>query len=76
VVGALQVLNKRGDKEFSDEDIELLNRFAFHLQMNIESLYLRQEISRLSEEMGKKIKKLQAMMIRRGIDDSPQDTTH
>jgi GAF domain-containing protein len=76
VVGALQVLNKRGDKEFSDEDIELLNRFAFHLQMNIESLYLRQEISRLSEEMGKKIKKLQTMMIRHGIDDSPQDITH
>jgi GAF domain-containing protein len=76
VVGALQVLNKRGDKEYSDEDIELLNRFAFHLQMNIESVYLRQEISRLSEEMGKKIKKLQTMMIRHGIDEAPDDMTH
>ncbi len=68
VVGALQVLNKRGDKEFTEEDIELLNRFAFHLQMNIESVFLRQEISRLSEEMGKKIKKLQNLMIRHGIE--------
>jgi adenylate cyclase len=76
VVGALQVLNKRGNKEFTEEDIKLLNRFAFHLQMNIESVYLRQEISRLSEEMGKKIKKLQAMMIRHGIDVSPDKITH
>ena len=70
VVGALQALNKLGNREFTNDDIELLKRFAFHIQMNIENVYLRQEISHLSETMGKKIKKLEGILIRHGIESA------
>ena len=61
VVGAIQVLNKtRGD--FSDEDRGILERLAFHLQMNIENIFLRQELSTMAVEMDKKIKKLEAKL--------------
>lgn len=62
VVGAIQVLNKtRGS--FDDEDRELLERLAFHLEMNIENIFLRQELSKMSVEMDKKIKKLEAKLV-------------
>ncbi len=61
VVGAIQVLNKvRG--EFSDEDREILERLAFHLQMNIENIFLRQEMAKMSVEMDKKIKMLESKL--------------
>jgi Nif-specific regulatory protein len=61
VVGAIQMLNKvRG--EFSDEDREILERLAFHLQMNIENIFLRQELATMATEMDKKIKKLEAKL--------------
>ena len=61
VVGAIQVLNKiRGD--FTDEDREILERLAFHLEMNIENIYLRQELAKISVEMDQKIKKLEAKL--------------
>jgi GAF domain-containing protein len=61
VVGAIQVLNKtRGD--FSDEDRRILERLAFHLQMNIENIYLRQELSTMASEMDKKIKNLESRL--------------
>ena len=61
VVGAIQVLNRlRGD--FNDEDREILERLAFHLEMNIENIYLRQELAKISVEMDQKIKKLEAKL--------------
>ena len=61
VVGAIQVLNKvRG--EFTDEDRETLERLAFHLEMNIENIFLRQEMAKMSVEMDKKIKMLEAKL--------------
>ncbi len=61
VVGAIQVLNKiRG--EFTDEDREILERLAFHLEMNIENIFLRQEMAKMSVEMDKKIKMLEAKL--------------
>jgi len=61
VVGAIQVLNKiRG--EFTDEDRETLERLAFHLEMNIENIYLRQELAKISVEMDQKIKKLETKL--------------
>ncbi len=61
VVGAIQMLNKvRG--EFSDDDRRILDRLAYHLQMNIENIYLRQELSTMAAEMDKKIKKLEAKL--------------
>lgn len=61
VVGAIQVLNKiRGD--FTEDDREVLERLAFHLEMNIENIYLRQELAKISLEMDQKIKKLEAKL--------------
>lgn len=61
VVGAIQILNKlRGD--FTDDDREILERLAFHLEMNIENIYLRQELAKISVEMDQKIKKLETKL--------------
>ena len=61
VVGAIQVLNKRhGD--FDDADRKTLETLAFHLEMNIENIFLRQELAKISVEMGQKIKKLEAKL--------------
>ncbi len=59
VVGAIQMLNKRHGN-FTDENREVLERLAFHLEMNIENIYLRQELAKISVEMSKKIKLLEA----------------
>lgn len=59
ITGAIQVLNKRGGKTYTDEDRELLEKLAFHVQVNIESLFLRQEMAAISEEMSKKIEMLE-----------------
>lgn len=59
VTGAIQVLNKQGDLPFVEEDREILEKLAFHLQMNIENLYLRQEMAKVSYEMGKAIKRME-----------------
>lgn len=61
VVGAIQMLNKnRGN--FDDADRETLEQLAFHLEMNIENIFLRQELAKISVEMGQKIKKLEAKL--------------
>ena len=61
VVGAIQVLNKnRGN--FDDADREILEKLAFHLEMNIENIFLRQELAKISVEMGQKIKKLESKL--------------
>jgi GAF domain-containing protein len=58
VVGAIQVLNKHAGV-FTDADRVILERLAFHLEMNIENIFLRQELAKISVEMDKKIKDLQ-----------------
>jgi len=61
VVGAIQMLNKnRGN--FDDADRVILEKLAFHLEMNIENIFLRQELAKISVEMGQKIKKLEARL--------------
>ena len=59
VTGAIQVLNKRGDTDYTENDEVLLGRLAYQLQMNIESIFLRQEMAKISEEMKKKIEELE-----------------
>lgn len=61
VVGAIQVLNKCHG-EFNDDDRDILERLAFHLEMNIENIFLRQELAKISVEMGRKIKMLEAKL--------------
>lgn len=62
VTGAIQVLNKRNKREYTEEDKEILRRLAYQLQMNIESIFLRQELAKISEEMKRKIHKLEKML--------------
>ncbi len=61
VVGAIQVLNKRRGC-FDDADRKILETLAFHLEMNIENIFLRQELAKISVEMGRKIKMLEAKL--------------
>lgn len=61
VVGAIQVLNK-SHGNFDDADRDILERLAFQLEMNIENIFLRQELAKISVEMGQKIKKLEAKL--------------
>lgn len=61
VVGAIQMLNK-GHGNFNDDDRDILERLAFQLEMNIENIFLRQELAKISLEMGQKIKKLEAKL--------------
>ncbi len=64
VVGAIQMLNKNNGA-FNDEDRRILERLAFHLEMNIENIYLRQELAKISQEMGKKIQFLERKLAHR-----------
>ncbi len=64
VVGAIQMLNKNNGR-FDDGDREILERLAFHLEMNIENIYLRQELAKISQEMGKKIQFLEKKLARK-----------
>jgi len=59
VTGAIQVLNKIGSSGYTDDDEAILGRLAYQLQMNIESIFLRQEMAKISEEMKKKIEELE-----------------
>ncbi|OOZ35175.1 GAF domain-containing protein [Solemya velesiana gill symbiont] len=70
VIGVLQVLNKKGHLEFNNEDVELLKRMATQLHMNIESIYLRQEIIKVAEKMEKKIRKLERILIQNGLKET------
>jgi len=62
VTGAIQVLNKRGQRSYTDEDKAILDRLAYQLQMNIESIFLRQEMAKISDEMKKKMEQLERML--------------
>jgi len=61
VVGAIQILNK-DHGNFDDADRDILERLAFQLEMNIENIFLRQELAKISVEMGQKIRKLEARL--------------
>jgi len=61
VVGAIQILNK-AHGGFDDADRDILERLAFQLEMNIENIFLRQELAKISIEMGQKIKKLESRL--------------
>lgn len=62
IVGAIQVLNKKKRKEFTDDDLAVLERLAAHISRNIEDIYLRQEMERISVEMGNKIHELEKLL--------------
>lgn len=63
VTGAIQVLNKlRG--QYTDDDLRILNELAFHLQMIIENIFLRQEMIKVSNKMETAINNLEQKLKR------------
>lgn len=62
VVGAIQVLNKKGDGKFTKTDLALLEKLVFVLQMHIENIYVRQELARMMSIMKKQIDELTAKL--------------
>ena len=65
VTGAIQVLNKLGGRPYTDEDKTLLKKAAMHLQVNVENIFLRQELIKISVHMDKQIRALEKSLIRK-----------
>ena len=53
--GAIEVLNKKRFNTFTDEDRQLLEKLAFQIQSNLESIFLQQQMLKLLAEMTKAI---------------------
>lgn len=51
ITGAFQLLNKRNDRGFTDEDVSIAQEVAEHLQGEVDSIFLEQEIFGLSERL-------------------------
>lgn len=64
VTGAIQVLNKKNRKDFTPEDQDILERLAYHLQMQIENIYLRQELSKIHKEISEKLHKYERLLLK------------
>lgn len=62
VTGAIQVLNKHGRVDFTDEDCEMLEKFAQQLRNNVESIFQKQELAKIAKEMSRKIVKIEEML--------------
>jgi len=62
VTGAIQLLNKFHGKKFNNKDQQQLEKLAFLLQMNIENIFLRQELSHLSNQLKNKIERLEQQL--------------
>ncbi len=58
VTGAIQVLNKHGEKIFTTEDGILLQEVTNYLAMAIENIMLNQEILQISNELNHEIEQL------------------
>lgn len=62
VTGAIQAINKIGMEGFTEEDLTILTKMAFNIQMHIENIYLRQEMAKISSQMSEKIAALEAKL--------------
>jgi len=62
VIGALELLNKRGGGVFDDEDRQYLETVANFIDKHLANLFVRQELVKISREIQIKIKKLEKML--------------
>ena len=62
ITGAIQVLNKRSFGKFTDDDHKTLEKLAAHIQMNIEHIYLRQQLAKLLEDTSKAVALLESRL--------------
>lgn len=54
VTGAIQVLNKKGRGEFTEQDRIILEKLAQHIEMVIENIFLSQEMVSITESLSQK----------------------
>ena len=59
ITGAIQAVNKKAAVEFTQADLEVLQKLAFNIQLNLENMYLRQEMAKISTQMSKQIYQLE-----------------
>ncbi len=59
ITGAIQAVNKKGASEFNQNDLEVMQKLAFNIQMHLENMFLRQEMAKISTQMSKQIFQLQ-----------------
>lgn len=59
VTGAIQAVNKKVTSGFTSEDMEVMKKLAFNIQMQLENMYLRQEMAKISTQMSRQIFQLQ-----------------
>ncbi len=62
ITGAIQILNKKNDRMFNRSDKLTLEKLAFLLQMNIENIFLRQELARISVQLKQQIENLKTRL--------------
>jgi len=55
ITGAIQAVNKKAASEFNEQDLEVLNKLAFNIQMHLENMFLRQEMAKISTQMSRQI---------------------
>jgi len=55
ITGAIQAVNKKASSEFNQDDLDVLKKMAFNIQMHIENMYLRQEMAKISTQMSRQI---------------------
>ena len=60
VTGALQILNKHGNKKFNQHDVDLLVEVAGFLSISIESIALNNEILKISKKLNQEIQSIDA----------------
>jgi len=66
-IGVLQVLNKRGNGRFSDEDISLMQRLSGEISRYVESIFKHQEASEILVKIRNKIKGLESSLAKAGV---------
>ena len=62
VIGALELLNKRDNKMFDEDDREYVEKVTSFIDKHLENIYQRQELIKISREIQLKIKKLEKML--------------
>ncbi|MGN7614539.1 GAF domain-containing protein, partial [Magnetococcales bacterium HHB-1] len=55
VTGVIQVVNKVHGDGFTEEDIALMEKTAYHLELAIENLFLSRDMVRISDKMQEKV---------------------
>jgi len=68
VAGAIQLLNKTPEgAHFTDGDIALAGRLARHMHINIENIFLGQQMADTITEMGSKIESIEDYLLDHGV---------